>query len=364
MAGMTTIFRKELADHLGSRRIAVISTIIILASLSAVLSAVESPTLLQQDSAALFLSLLTERSGNLPSFLFFVTFLVPILGILLGFDAINAERQRGTLSLLISQPVYRDALINGKFLAALAAMALMMGGILALIGGISMAKLGIAPNGAEILRALVFFGAAMLYASFWLSVAILFSVLFDKTSTSALAAIALWIFLAFFVQLVAGVVADLARDAGLSIEVEEARIPISPTARHAAEMLGLDPLTIANEGKLVAVVAEADAERLIAVCRRHAAADAAAVIGTVVDQQPAMAELVRNMKGRYEDRYVFLDAPSVLDGADVLVLAPLVDHILFVVRAGSTPLPEARRALEMLPREKVIGVVLNRQTGP
>ena len=140
MAGMTTIFRKELADHLGSRRIAVISTIIILASLSAVLSAVESPTLLQQDSAALFLSLLTERSGNLPSFLFFVTFLVPILGILLGFDAINAERQRGTLSLLISQPVYRDALINGKFLAALAAMALMMGGILALIGEISMAK--------------------------------------------------------------------------------------------------------------------------------------------------------------------------------------------------------------------------------
>ncbi|HPR90956.1 MAG TPA: ABC transporter permease subunit, partial [Synergistaceae bacterium] len=221
MAGMTTIFRKELADHLGSRRIAVISTIIILASLSAVLSAVESPTLLQQDSAALFLSLLTERSGNLPSFLFFVTFLVPILGILLGFDAINAERQRGTLSLLISQPVYRDALINGKFLAALAAMALMMGGILALIGGISMAKLGIAPNGAEILRALVFFGAAMLYASFWLSVAILFSVLFDKTSTSALAAIALWIFLAFFVQLVAGVVADHIVPVGRESPAEE-----------------------------------------------------------------------------------------------------------------------------------------------
>lgn len=221
MAGMTTIFRKELADHLGSRRIAVISTIIILASLSAVLSAVESPTLLQQDSAALFLSLLTERSGNLPSFLFFVTFLVPILGILLGFDAINAERQRGTLSLLISQPVYRDALINGKFLAALAAMALMMGGILALIGGIFMAKLGIAPNGAEILRALVFFGAAMLYASFWLSVAILFSVLFDKTSTSALAAIALWIFLAFFVQLVAGVVADHIVPVGRESPAEE-----------------------------------------------------------------------------------------------------------------------------------------------
>lgn len=208
MTGLTTIFRKELADHLGSRRIAVIGAIIILASLSAVLSAVESPGLAQHERESLFLSLLTERGGNLPSFLFFVTFLVPLLGILLGFDAINAERQRGTLSLLVSQPIYRDSLINGKFLASLATVSLMLGGILALIGGISMARLGIVPSGTEVLRALVFFGAAMLYAAFWLSLAILFSVLFDRTSTSALAALALWIFLAFFIQLVAGMVAD------------------------------------------------------------------------------------------------------------------------------------------------------------
>ncbi len=76
---------------------------------------------------------------------------------------------------------------------------------------------------------------------------------------------------------------------------------------------------------------------------------------------PLLKELVEDMKGRYENRYVFFDVPSVLSGADALAFAPLVDHILFVVRAGATPLPEVRRALGMLPREKVIGLVLNRQ---
>ena len=49
----------------------------------------------------------------------------------------------------------------------------------------------------------------------------------------------------------------------------------------------------------------------------------------------------------------------LLSGADALVFAPLVDHILFVVRAGATRPAEALRALRMLPQEKIVGVVLN-----
>ncbi|NVN90111.1 MAG: tyrosine protein kinase [Desulfuromonadales bacterium] len=87
---------------------------------------------------------------------------------------------------------------------------------------------------------------------------------------------------------------------------------------------------------------------------------------TVVDSSellnsPRMRELVAEMKGRYENRYLFFDTPPVLCGADTLAFAPLVDHILFVVRAGQTPLQEINRALSMLPREKVIGLVMNRQ---
>ena len=76
---------------------------------------------------------------------------------------------------------------------------------------------------------------------------------------------------------------------------------------------------------------------------------------------PAMKALVEDMKNRYPNRYVFFDVPPVLAGADALAFAPLVDHILFVVRADVTPLPEVQKALEMLPKEKVIGLVLNRQ---
>jgi non-specific protein-tyrosine kinase len=72
-----------------------------------------------------------------------------------------------------------------------------------------------------------------------------------------------------------------------------------------------------------------------------------------------MKELVSSLKSRYPERYVFFDVPPVLAGADALAFAPFVDHILFVVRAGVTPLPEIRRALQLLPREKLLGLVLN-----
>jgi len=197
-----------MADHFGSRRFLVIASIIVLASLSSAYGAIGSQELHSFGREYLFLSLLSTSGGTLPSFLFFVSFLTPLIGIIMGFDAINGEKQRGTLSLLVSQPIYRDSIINGKFLAALAVSALMIAGILALIAGVSISKLGIVPNTEEIVRTFVFYFATLLYISFWLSMAILFSVLFDKTSTSALASVALWIFLVFFVYMVAGIIAD------------------------------------------------------------------------------------------------------------------------------------------------------------
>jgi protein-tyrosine kinase len=76
---------------------------------------------------------------------------------------------------------------------------------------------------------------------------------------------------------------------------------------------------------------------------------------------PAMRGLVEDMKGRYPNRYVFFDVPPVLAGADTITFAPLVDHILFVVQAGRSSLEDVRKALQMLPKEKILGLVLNRQ---
>lgn len=75
---------------------------------------------------------------------------------------------------------------------------------------------------------------------------------------------------------------------------------------------------------------------------------------------PRMKGLVKDLKGRYPDRYVFFDVPPVLAGADALAFAPQVDHIILVVRAGSTSMEDVKLALDLLPRNKVLGVVLNR----
>ena len=75
---------------------------------------------------------------------------------------------------------------------------------------------------------------------------------------------------------------------------------------------------------------------------------------------PRMKELVAEMKARYPDRLVIFDVPPVLVAADALAFVPLVDHVLMVVQAGKTPLPEVKKALELLPKEKVLGIVLNR----
>jgi len=73
-----------------------------------------------------------------------------------------------------------------------------------------------------------------------------------------------------------------------------------------------------------------------------------------------MKELVADMKTRYPDRYVIFDVPPLLAGADALAFVPLVDHVVVTVNEGETPIPDVNKALQMIPREKVLGLVLNR----
>jgi len=80
--------------------------------------------------------------------------------------------------------------------------------------------------------------------------------------------------------------------------VDETKLPISATARHAAEMMGLDPLTVANEGKCVCVVARRDAEKALETLRSHPLGSRAAVVGRVTDATPALVELNTSAGGR------------------------------------------------------------------
>ncbi len=96
----------------------------------------------------------------------------------------------------------------------------------------------------------------------------------------------------------AGVLADICEATGLTIEIDEQRIPISPTVHHAAEMLGLDPLTVANEGKVVCVVAGADADAVLRAMRQDPLGQEAVRIGQVAASQPPLVELLTAAGGR------------------------------------------------------------------
>ncbi len=75
-----------------------------------------------------------------------------------------------------------------------------------------------------------------------------------------------------------------------------------------------------------------------------------------------MKRVIAEMRDRYPERYVFIDAPPVLAGADALALAPLVDHVVMVVQAEKTSLVDVRKAIELLPADRFLGFVLNRNS--
>ncbi len=89
----------------------------------------------------------------------------------------------------------------------------------------------------------------------------------------------------------AGVACDLARDCGWRITLDESCIPVRPEAQHAADMLGLDPLEVANEGKVVAVVRPHEADAAVSAMRDHPLGGDARVIGHVGGIDDGLCEL-------------------------------------------------------------------------
>ena len=89
----------------------------------------------------------------------------------------------------------------------------------------------------------------------------------------------------------ASVLNELATAAKIGITVEEPAIPVSEPVRGACELLGLDPLYVANEGRFVAMVSASQAEAALTVMRRHKASNQATHIGVVTDRDPPMVVL-------------------------------------------------------------------------
>ncbi|HEX8992961.1 MAG TPA: hydrogenase expression/formation protein HypE, partial [Anaerolineales bacterium] len=107
----------------------------------------------------------------------------------------------------------------------------------------------------------------------------------------------------------AAVLNELAQASNVGIEFEEPKVPVRPEVLAACEMLGLDPLFIANEGKLVAFVPEKDAESTLAVMRSHPYGREARIIGKVVEQHRGMVVAKTSIGG---SRVVDLPAGELL----------------------------------------------------
>ena len=214
MKGIKVILEKELADHFSSYRFVIIFALI--AMISLITAYMVGLNIRQQlDGVAkprfIFLMLFTAP-GAMFSLVQFVAFFGPLVGLILGFDTINRERNQGTLSKLLAQPIYRDVVINGKFLAGVSLITIMLVSIVLVITGLGLLVMGIVPGLEEIWRIAIYLVISIVYVSFWLGVAILFSILFRSTATSALAALAVWIFFSFFVSIGANIVASALAD--------------------------------------------------------------------------------------------------------------------------------------------------------
>jgi ABC-2 type transport system permease protein len=193
--GVGVVFIKEASDHLGSVRMRMLEWLVVLIALVALYGATEQIKEVTAEDRFLFLRLFTMSQEPLPSFVAFLSFLVPLISIGLGFDAVNGEYNRRTLSRILSQPIYRDALLFGKFLAGLFTISVALIALWLLVIGLGLFRLGVPPNTEEIARAFIFLLVVIAYAGVWLALAMLFSIVFRSAATAALVTLGLWLFL-------------------------------------------------------------------------------------------------------------------------------------------------------------------------
>ena len=222
--GWRIVARKEFGDHVRSVRFVILVILVVLAGLASVHSA-SGPIKDAADAASqtpsIFLYLFTLSPESVPAFHEFIGILGPLLGIAFGFDAINGERAQRTLPRLVSQPIHRDEIINGKFVAGLGAIALALACLVAMVAGYGALRLGMGPKLGDVARIVAFYLVTLVYVALWLALSLLLSVVCRRAATAALSAIAIWLVLTLFMGLIASMIADSAHSVNADSTADE-----------------------------------------------------------------------------------------------------------------------------------------------
>jgi ABC-2 type transport system permease protein len=245
--GLWAVVAKEMADNLTSARMLILEVLTVLTAAGTVYAAAQIVRDNAGSGSFLFLKLFTLARDPLPAFVGFLGFLVPLIAIALAFDAVNGEFNQRTLSRVLAQPIYRDALLFGKFLAGLLTLALVLTTIWLLIMGLGILRLGVAPSGEEVARGLLFLVMTIFFGGVWLALALMFSIVFRQPATAALAAIAVWLFFTIFWGIVAGLLAQVLRpiqtgsplEALAQVQMELALTRLSPNTLYAESVIAL-----------------------------------------------------------------------------------------------------------------------------
>jgi ABC-2 type transport system permease protein len=214
------VARKEFADHILSARFFVLLLILgVVGAVPLYLTAdvIRSAAASASGGQAIFIALfwytpplpVLLNETTLPSVAGFFGLVAPLLGLSFGFDAVNGERSQGTLPRLLSQPIHRDDVINGKFAAGLTVIGLVIIAIVGLIGAFGILRLGVAPTAVELLRIIVWVLATIVYVALWLAFGMLLSVVVRRAATSALIGFGVWFAVTFFGGLITGIIGGI-----------------------------------------------------------------------------------------------------------------------------------------------------------
>ena len=210
-SGWRVIAAKEFGDHLLSVRFIVLLFVLGLAAAIPLYYASDQIRAAATDASSvpaifLYLFRLGPQNIDILTVNAFVGMVAPLLGIAFAFDAVNGERAEGTLPRLVAQPIYRDDVINGKFVAGMAVIGLVLVAIVGLIAGFGIFRLGIVPHGAEVLRLIAWVIATFLYVALWLAFGLLLSVLIRRAATTALIGFGVWLLVSVFGGLITTIV--------------------------------------------------------------------------------------------------------------------------------------------------------------
>ena len=245
--GLWAVVGKDMADHLTSARMRILELLILITAVATVFGAVSNLQKSAGQEQFVFLKLFTTGQDPLPAFAGLLGFLVPLVAIALSFDAINGEFNQRTLSRVLAQPIYRDALLLGKFLAGLFTLSLVLTAIWLMIMGAGLLGIGVPPSGEEVGRSLMFLLMTIAYGGVWLALGLVFSTKFRQPATAALAAIAVWLFFTVFWDMFVGLISQIILPAQIQTvdelvsqaKVVETLLRFSPNTLYAESTIGL-----------------------------------------------------------------------------------------------------------------------------